>query len=139
MAYPHGEEGPGHVGKLPQDVGSTRLVPSSTSRKGKKSDQVADKVDAMKEKKKIQRKDEYQRNKEKYKEYYQKNKDKMKDYNKKYLLKIKEKRKEVNCDVNFLLLTICLFLHYLRTFRMPILTRNGRKGEETTYELSGRR
>ena len=128
MAYPCGEEGPGHVEKLPQDVGSTRLVPLSTSRKKKKSDQESDKVDAMKEKKKIQRK-----------EYYQKNKDKIKDYNKKYLLKIKEKRKEVNCDVNFLLLTICLFLHYLRTFRMPILTRNGRKGEETTYELSGRR
>ena len=126
MAFPHGEEGPGHVGKLPQDVGSTRLVPSSTSRKGKKSDQVADKVDAMKEKKKIQRKDEYQRNKEKYKEYYQKNKERRKNYyeinkeeilkkKKKYLLKMKEKRKEVSCDVTFdlILLTICLFLHYL--------------------------
>ena len=93
MAYPHGEEGPGHVGKLPQDVGSTRLVPSSTSRKGKKSDQVADKVDAMKEKKKIQRKDEYQRNKEKYKEYYQKNKGKCKEKYKEYYQKIKDEEK----------------------------------------------
>ena len=29
MTYPSGEVGPGHVGKLPQDVGSTRLVTSS--------------------------------------------------------------------------------------------------------------
>ena len=80
MTHPRGEEGPGHVEKLPQDVGSTRLVPSSTSRKKKKSDQVSDKVDAMREKK------GRKRNRKTY----------MEEYNKEYNKKIKEKRKRVS-------------------------------------------
>ena len=98
MAYPHGEEGPGHVRKLPQDVGSTRLVPSSTLRKRKKSDQESNKVDAMRE---------YQRN------YYEMNKEEILKKKKKYLLKIKEKRKEVSCDVIFDIINYLFVLTYL--------------------------
>ena len=90
MISPREEEGPGHVGKLPQDVGSTRLAPSSTSRKRKKSDQVSVKVDAMREKKKILNKNYYERNKEEILKKEKKNR-----------LKMKEKRKEVSCDVTF--------------------------------------
>merc|ERR1712024_299572 len=91
--------GPGHVEKLPQDVGSTRLVPSSTSRKKKKSDQVSDKVDAKREKRKIQKRNYYERNKEKYKDYYQKNKEKSKIYYERNKEKILKKNKE-RCERN---------------------------------------
>ena len=98
MTYPSGEEEPGHVGKLPQDVGSTRLVTSSTARKKKNSDQVLDKAEEMRKKRKNGKKGKkmtyYERNKQKYKEYYERNKEEKKEYQRNYKLRMKEKEKK---------------------------------------------
>ena len=108
---PHGEEGPGHVRKLPQDVGSTRLVPSSTLRKRKKSDQESNKVDEMRERRKIQKRSEYRKNY--WKDYYEMNKEEILKKIKKYRLKIKEKRKEVSCNILFDIINYLFVLTYL--------------------------
>ena len=98
MTYPSEEEEPEHVGKLPQDVGSTRLVTSSTARKKKNSDQVLDKAEEMRKKRKNGKKGKkmtyYERNKQKYKEYYERNKEEKKEYQRNYKLRMKEKEKK---------------------------------------------
>ena len=131
MTNPREEEEPGHVGKLPQDVGSTRLVPSSTSRKKKKSDLVSDKVALTREKKRMNHMKIKERRK-KDPEFDAMMREKKRRESRRLRKKIKEKRKKVSCaiydSVACLILSILTSNYHI--IRIPILTQNGRNARE---------